>query len=528
MPYFKTRISMDIRDFKELEKATKSAQKDALRIGSVVFFIVAISLFAFSIEGISNPPMLVFATIIGGYMAMNIGANDVANNVGPSVGSKAMTLFWAIIIAGICEALGAIIAGGDVVSTIKSGIIDQNAITDSHIFLVLMFSALLSGALWLNLATFLGAPISTTHSLVGGILGAGIVAGGIEIVKWNVLRDIALSWIISPVFGGIIAVILLIIIKRSIFYKSDKKQAAKQVVPILITLMVFTFSLYLILKGLKKLFPIELGVALSISAGLAILGFFIIKPLVKKKAKTLENTKEDINELFTIPLIFAAALLSFAHGANDVANAIGPLAAINQVLSGAEFGGKANVPLWIMVIGALGISLGLALFGPKLIKTVGNEITDLDKKRAFCVAMSAAITVLIASQLGLPVSSTHIAIGAIFGVGFLREYLHKKQDLAQQMILKAHEGKDEAQVQEFLKKYNTASMKRKGMMLEALKRKENKLLDKKERKTLKKAYKYELVKRSALNKIIASWLITVPCSALLGAGIYYLLICLGF
>ncbi len=519
---------MDIRDFKQLEKATKSAQKDSLRIGLVVFFIVAISVFAFSVEGISNPAMLVFATIIGGYMAMNIGANDVANNVGPAVGSKAITLFWAIVIAGICEALGAIIAGGDVGSTIKSGIINKDSITDSHIFLVLMFSALLSGALWLNLATFLGAPVSTTHSLVGGILGAGIVAGGIEIVQWGVLRDIALSWVISPVFGGVIAVIFLLLIKKTILYKSDKKKAAKQVVPILITFMVFTFSLYLILKGLKKLFPMDSFLALIISAGIAIFSFFIIKPLIDKKAKLITNTKEDINELFTFPLIFAAALLSFAHGANDVANAIGPLAAINQVLSGVEFAGKASVPLWIMVVGALGISLGLALFGPKLIKTVGNEITDLDKKRAFCVAMSAAITVLIASQLGLPVSSTHIAIGAIFGVGFLREYLHKKQDIAQQMILQAHEGKDEREVQEFLKKYNSASMKRKGAMLEALKRKENKLLDKKERKTLKKAYKYELVKRSALNKIIASWLITVPCSALLGAGIYYLLMWIGF
>lgn len=520
---------MDIKDFKELEKATKSTQRDSLKIGLVVLFIIAISIFAFSVKDVTSPSMLVFATIIGGYMAMNIGANDVANNVGPSVGSKAITLFWAIVIAAVCEALGAIIAGGDVVSTIKSGIINKDAITDSHIFLVLMFSALLSGALWLNLATFVGAPVSTTHSLVGGILGAGIVAGGMDIVQWGVLKNIALSWVISPLFGGVIAVIFLVIIKRTILYKDNKKQAAKRVVPILITLMVFTFSLYLILKGLKKIFPMSMSVAVSISAVLAILGFFIIKPLVDAKSKKIQNTKEDINELFTIPLVFAAALLSFAHGANDVANAIGPLAAINQVLSGSvEFAGKAPVPLWIMVVGALGISLGLALYGPKLIKTVGNEITDLDKKRAFCVAMSAAVTVLIASQLGLPVSSTHIAIGAIFGVGFLREYLQKKQFQAQQMIIQAHAGKDEKEVEEFLRKYNSASMKRKGKILEALKRKEIDILDKKERKTLKKAYKYELVKRSALNKIIASWLITVPCSALLGAGLYYILIWIGF
>lgn len=520
---------MDIKDFKELEKATKSTQRDSLKIGLVVLFIVAISIFAFSVKDVTSPSMLVFATIIGGYMSMNIGANDVANNVGPSVGSKAITLFWAIIIAAVCEALGAIIAGGDVVSTIKSGIINKDAITDSHIFLVLMFSALLSGAIWLNLATIIGAPVSTTHSLVGGILGAGIVAGGVEIIQWQVLKDIALSWVISPLFGGMIAVVFLMIIKRSILYKSDKKQAARRVVPVLITVMIFTFSLYLILKGLKQVFPMSIQLALGISGVLAIVGFFIIKPLVDAKSKKIANTKEDINELFTIPLIFAAALLSFAHGANDVANAIGPLAAINQVLGGhADFAGKAPVPLWIMIVGALGISLGLALYGPKLIKTVGNEITDLDKKRAFCVAMSAAITVLIASWLGLPVSSTHIAIGAIFGIGFLREYLQKKQYQAQQMIIQAHAGKDEKEVEEFLKKYNAASMKRKGKILEALKRKEIDLLDKKERKTLKKAYKYELVKRSALNKIIASWLVSVPCSALLGAGVYYALIWIGF
>lgn len=519
---------VDIKDYKRLDKASRSIQKDSLRVGFVMIFVIAIALYALSIPNISNPTMLVFATIIGGYMAMNIGANDVANNVGPAVGSKAITLFGAIIIAAICEAMGAIVAGGDVVDTIKSGIINQSAITDPHIFLLLMFSALLSGALWLNLATFLGAPVSTTHSLVGGILGAGIAVSGLDVVNWGVLQNIVASWVLSPLMGGAIAVIFLVFIKRSILYKDNKKNAAQKIVPLLITVMTFTFSLYLITKGLKKILPMGMDIALLVSAGVALVSFLLVRPWVAKKAQEIENTKEAVNDLFTIPLIFAAALLSFAHGANDVANAIGPLAAINQVLSsGLEFGSKASVPLWIMVVGALGISLGLALYGPKLIKTVGNEITDLDKKRAFCVAMSAAITVLVASQLGLPVSSTHIAIGGIFGVGFLREYLQKKQLQAQEIILQAHAGKDEKEVQEFLKKYNSVSMKRKGLILEALKRREIQILDKKETKKLKKAYKNELVKRSAFNKIIASWLITVPSSALLGGGIYYLLVWLG-
>ena len=272
-----------------------------------------------------------------------------------------------------------------------------------------------------------------------------------------------------------------------------------------------------------------------LSLVIAVIVFFIVRPIIAKKADSLLNTKEDINSLFTIPLVFSAALLSFAHGANDVANAIGPLAAINETLE--SLGEvlpttKASVPLWIMLVGGLGISLGLALSGPRLNRTVGSEITELDKMRAFCIAMSAALTVLLASQLGLPVSSTHIALGAIFGVGFLREYLKKRYYEMQQTIIEAHKGKDAQEVEAFLENFNKASIKKKGLMLEALKNNKNfKLmprLDRKERKSLKKAYKQELVKRSAINKIIASWLITVPISALLGAFTYYVIISAGF
>lgn len=526
---------MKIKNIKQIEKAQSSNQQDNIKLFIVLVFFLVISLVAvFAYTG-HNTLLLIFATIIGGYMAMNIGANDVANNVGPAVGSHAITLVGAIIIAAICEAGGAIVAGGEVVDTIKSGIITPYNTLEPKFFIALMLSALTSGAVWLHLATIVGAPVSTTHSLVGGILGAGIVAGGFEIVNWVELARIASSWIISPVLGGIIAVIFLLIIKKSITYQSDKRHAAKKVVPILIFVMTWAFSLYLILKGLKKILPtLDFSLSAGISFVIAILVYLIIRPIIVKKADSLSNTKEDINSLFTIPLIFAAALLSFAHGANDVANAIGPLAAINETLShlGESLpSGKAQVPLWIMVVGGLGIALGLALYGPRLIKTVGSEITELDKMRAFCIAMSAALTVLLASQLGLPVSSTHIAIGAIFGVGFLREYLKKRYYEMQQTIIEAHRGRDEEEVQAFLSKFNKASIKKKGLMLKAIKE-QNKLkkplLDKKERKTLKKAYKQELVKRSTLNKIVASWLITVPASALLGALSYFLLIYFGF
>lgn len=527
---------MEFKDIKHIEKAQKFNREDGIKIFVVLIFFLVISLIAIFVHTGHNTLLLVFATIVGGYMAMNIGANDVANNVGPAVGSQAITLVGAIIIAAICEAMGAIIAGGEVVSTIKSGIVDASQITESRIFLALMLAALLSAAVWLHLATIIGAPVSTTHSLVGGILGAGIVAGGAGVVNWSELLRIASSWVISPVLGGVIAVLFLIIIKKSITYKEDKREAAKRVVPILIFIMTWAFSLYLIIKGLKKVLPeIDFGIAAGVGFVIAVITFFIVRPIVAKKADSILNTKEDINSLFTIPLIFAAALLSFAHGANDVANAIGPLAAISEGLQSMvsdAVAAKIPVPFWIMLIGGLGISLGLALYGPRLIRTVGSEITELDKMRAFCIAMSAALTVLLASQLGLPVSSTHIALGAIFGVGFLREYLKKRYYEMQQTIIEAHKGKDAQEVEAFLERFNKASIKKKGLMLEALKNNKSlntmPRLDRKERKSLKKAYKQELVKRSAINKIIASWLITVPVSALLGAFTYFIIISAGF
>ncbi len=203
--------------------------------------------------------------------------------------------------------------------------------------------------------------------------------------------------------------------------------AAKTFVPILISVMTWAFSTYLILKGIKKIIKLDFFTAAGIALIIAVVAYVLVKPLVAKAADKIENTRVGVNSLFTIPLIFAAALLSFAHGANDVANAIGPLAAINDAIMSSEISKKVDIPFWVMAVGALGIAVGLALYGPKLIKTVGSEITELDQVRAFSIAMAAAITVIIASQLGLPVSSTHIAVGGVFGVGFLREYLDSSE-----------------------------------------------------------------------------------------------------
>ncbi|MDF1874370.1 inorganic phosphate transporter [Sulfurimonas sp. SAG-AH-194-I05] len=543
---------MEIQTMNKLErKALKESGTDFIRLGMALFFMVAVLTFSFlSNGGISNNMFLAVAALIGAYMAMNIGANDVANNVGPAVGSKALTMTTAIIIAAIFEAAGALIAGGEVVKTIKKGIIDISAFGgNADPFIWAMMAALLAAALWLNFATMMKAPVSTTHSIVGGVMGAGIAAAGFSIVDWGTMLKIAASWVISPVLGGIIAAAFLYSIKKSIVFKEDKVAAAKKWVPVFVAIMAWAFVTYLTLKGLKKIWPSILDLlnslplvaievtkkptlmtALIMGFIVAIIVFISMTAKLKSNATMMENTKASVNTLFTIPLIFSAALLSFAHGANDVANAIGPLAAINDAVINGGISSKAEIPLWVMGVGALGIALGLALYGPKLIKTVGTEITELDQMRAFSIAMAASITVIIASQLGLPVSSTHIAIGGVFGVGFLREYLHLTSPQSTiEDDLKILED-EKATFEAYTKELRTLEAKENKVEAEyerivelyKLRREENKLI-KSTKRHLKQTKKVEYVKRDAMKKIFAAWIITVPAAAILAGLLFFMI-----
>ena len=413
-------------------------------------------------------------------MALNIGANDVANNMGPAVGANALTMAGAILIAAIFESAGALIAGGDVVSTIAKGIIAPTSMQSVDEFIWAMMAALLSAALWINLATWVGAPVSTTHSIVGGVMGAGIAAAGFSAVNWMTMSKIAASWVISPVLGGVIAALFLWLIKSRIIYQPDKIAAARRWVPILIAIMSGAFASYLALKGIKKIIKIDIQTAIIIGILIGVATWGITKPIIAKQSVGMENRNKSLKQLFNIPLIVSAALLSFAHGANDVANAVGPLAAIVQASSSGEYITAISIPLWVMVIGAAGISFGLFLFGPKLVRVVGSQITKLNQMRAYCVALSAAITVIVASWLGLPVSSTHIAVGSVFGVGFFREW-----DSARRM------------------------------KLAKLSSDKNQLVVAKEERARRK-----LVRRSHFMSIIAAWIITVPSAAVISGVIY--------
>lgn len=544
---------MEIKTIHQLEKqAFKKSHSEITRIGAALFFLAAVLVFSFMTSGgVPNNLFLAIAAVFGAYMAMNIGANDVANNVGPAVGSRAMTMGGAIVIAMVFEASGAFIAGGDVVSTIKNGIVDiQGFGNNTEEFVWAMMAALLAAALWLNLATFAGAPVSTTHSIVGGVMGAGIAAAGFSIVNWGTMGAIVSSWVISPLLGGLIAAMFLFAIKKTIIFRDDKISASYKWVPVYVGVMAWAFATYLIIKGISKIWPklleivnwlplVEVEIvkkpsfltALLVGLLIGLLIYRLVKRNLKRKLPDMGNDRGSVNKLFTIPLVFAAALLSFAHGANDVANAIGPLAAINDAIMTGGITAEAGIPLWVMAVGALGIAIGLGLYGPRLIRTVGGEITELDQMRAYSIAMAAALTVIVASQLGLPVSTTHIAIGGVFGVGFLREWLDESNKLERVIRKEKTELKDDKKQLNALRKELGALQGKDGKSVEEYQRITElyRLIDdeedaiKKAKKQLKKEQKNLFVKRDMVKKIVTAWIITVPSAAVISAMVFYMI-----
>lgn len=492
----KSALDKDLQRVSGLEVATHNLARSLAAPGIALVFLLLAAVWASFV--VTDGPMsylVIIAAVIAGYMALNVGANDVANNMGPAVGSKALTMGGALLIAAIFEASGAILAGGDVVSTVARDLLVGETIEPGR-FVILMMAALLASALWVNLATYIGAPVSTTHAVVGGVVGAGIAAEGFSSVAWPTIGTISASWVVSPLLGAIAAAALLSFIKHTITDRIDKVSAARVWVPIIVAGMTGVFAMYIATKGLSRVWKPELGLVLSLGVAFAALGWIVSMPMVRRQSIGMENRKKHVATLFRIPLVVAAALLSFAHGANDVANAIGPFAAIVTTLqSGHMASSGIALPFWVLAIGAIGISLGLALFGPRLIRTVGEQITKLNEIRAYCVALSAATTVLVASAFGLPVSSTHIAVGGIFGVGFLREYYSRK-DL------------DFSSVPVHARHVDPASL---NASPEAALSKE------------RKSDRRKLVRRQHVTSIAAAWIITVPASAVLAAVLFWIL-----
>ncbi len=476
-------LDRDLHRITNVERANAHIARPMLAPGIALAFIVLAGLSAAVFFGLTNGGMIVIAAAaFGAYMAINIGANDVANNMGPAVGANALTMTGAIAIAAVAESAGALLAGGDVVSTISLGIIDPVSVQDSGVFIWAMMAALISSALWVNLATWIGAPVSTTHSVVGGVMGAGVAAAGMSAVSWGTMGAIAASWVIAPLLGGIIAAAFLALIRAKIQNRQDKIAAARRWVPILVALMGGAFVTYLAIKGLNRVVTVKLEIALLIGLLAGLIVWAMTVPWVRRKSEGMENRTRSLKALFGLPLAISATFLSFAHGANDVANAVGPLAGIVHAAEFGDFAASVPIPGWVMVIGAFGISFGLFLFGPRLIRMVGSQITKLNPMRAFCVALSAAITVILASWMGLPVSSTHIAVGAVFGVGFYREWDadRKRRQSNRQRPVELQVAQEEL-------------------------------------------HRRKLVRRSHFMTIIAAWVVTVPAAAVMSAVIFRVL-----
>lgn len=374
-----------------------------------------------------GPWFVGLAVIFGLYMTWGIGANDAANAMGTSVGAKAITIRQAIIIAAVFEFSGAFLAGGRVTSTIRKGIIDPSGIVDSpEILLFGMLAALLAAGTWLWMASARGWPVSTTHSIVGAIIGFAVVGINFNAVIWPKVGSIVGSWIVSPILGGILAFLLMLSIRRLILDTDRPFERARRWGPVYVFLVGFLISLVTLFKGLTHL-DIELtgleSLAASIIVGLVVMGIgwlFIRRVRVDPDADRTFHFAS-VEKVFAPMMVFTACSMAFAHGSNDVANGIGPLAAVVSIVSsGGEVMQTAALPIWVLILGGAGIVLGIATLGYRVMRTIGTKITELTPTRGFSAEMAAAATVVLASRTGLPVSTTHILVGAVMGVGLAR------------------------------------------------------------------------------------------------------------
>ena len=366
------------------------------------------------------------AAVFGIFMAWGIGANDVANAMATSVGSKALTIKQAIMVAAVFEFAGAVLAGGAVTSTIRKGIVDSGLMADSPELLVYgMLAALLAAGTWLLIASRKGWPVSTTHSIVGAIVGFAAVGIGIEAVKWGQVGTIAMSWVVSPAVAGFISFLLFVSVEKLVLSRDNPLAMARRYVPVYMFFAAFTLTLVTILKGLKHV-GLDLStfqsykLATLIALGIAAVGAVIIRR-VRVNTNADDKAREaTVERIFGILMVVTACGMAFAHGSNDVANAIGPLAAVISVATTGAVTAKASMPSWVLILGGAGIVLGLATFGRHVIATVGEKITHLTPSRGFAAELAAATTIVIASGTGIPISTTHTLVGAVLGVGLAR------------------------------------------------------------------------------------------------------------
>ncbi|MCK9489911.1 MAG: inorganic phosphate transporter [Xanthomonadales bacterium] len=369
---------------------------------------------------------IALAAVFGLYMAWGIGANDVANAMATSTGAKAITMKQAFMIAAVFEFAGAVLAGGQVTSTIRSGIIDSGVMADDPELLIYgMLSSLLAAAIWLTVASYKGWPVSTTHTLIGAIVGFGAIGIGMEAVQWTKVGTIATSWVIAPVIAGALAYLLFRSVQFLILERDNPVVQARRWVPVYMFFAAFNIALVTMLKGLTHV-GLDLDLATTyllatvIGVLVAGLGWWGVRRIKSAPGDDRQSQFVTVERLFGLLMIVTACAMAFAHGSNDVSNAVGPVAAVISVATSGQVGQSAPLSPWVLLLGGFGIVLGLATFGRKVMRTVGEHITALTPSRGFAAEMAAAVTTVVASGTGIPISTTHTLVGAVLGVGFAR------------------------------------------------------------------------------------------------------------
>ncbi|WP_420403398.1 inorganic phosphate transporter [Nisaea sp.] len=412
--------------------------------------------------------------LLGGYMAANIGANDVANSVATLVGARVLPLGVALLFAAVAECAGALFAGDQIVGRIAFRIVDPDLVRDPVGFVHGMAAALAGGAIWINLANALRTPVSTTHAIIGGIVGVGIFALGIQAIVWGEVAAITIGWFVSPVASALAAIAILGFIKRELLEVRDKLRASRTWIPLLVAAMSALFTFFLIKKGLANVWQPTAPVMLTTVLAAFIASMALAGPYIRRTSMGLANRPQTVRKLFRLPLIAAGGFIAFAHGANDIANIAGPVTAILHVQATSDLDLAPGIPFWVFLLGAIGISSGLLLFGGGMVRVVATRITKINPLRAYAAAMAAAATVTAASWIGLPVSTTQTAIGAILGIGIYRELRAKKN-----RALKAN-----------------AKPKRPR----------------------------RLIRRGDALRIVIAWTVTFPASAVISGALYWLII----
>lgn len=371
--------------------------------------------------------LLILTVVFGFFMAWGVGANDVANAMGTSVGARAITIKQAIAIAIVFEFAGAYLAGGEVTSTIRKGIIDPSLLESSPDLLVYgMMASLLAAGLWLFIATSFGWPVSTTHSIVGAIVGFAAVGISVDAVNWGKVAEIVSSWVVSPVMAGTLSFLIFLSVRKFVFASDDPYKAARRYMPVYIFMVGYVISMVTLVKGLKHVgldisFRESLLYAAGVATVLSIIGILLTLRIKPKEGQGSGQRFADVEGVFAILMIFTACSMAFAHGSNDVANAIGPIAAVHGIISsGGAIMQKSSIPVWILFLGGGGIVAGLAMYGYKVIRTIGRHITELTPSSGFAAELAAASTVVLASGYSLPVSTTHTLVGGVLGVGLAR------------------------------------------------------------------------------------------------------------